>query len=104
VNRTRSSNRREEIRRSTEQLKHDITLKLKFEQQEKLILSQRREIEALEVAKARLEGELERQGLELKKARIELAITEERKTESEQCYKNEIKYLIDKLLKTKNKL
>jgi hypothetical protein len=29
---------------------------------------------------------------------------EERKTESEQCYKNEIKYLIDKLLKTKNKL
>ena len=29
---------------------------------------------------------------------------EERKSESEQCYKNEIKYLIDKLLKTKNKL
>lgn len=31
-------------------------------------------------------------------------MTEERKSESELCYKNEIKYLIDKLLKTKNKL
>lgn len=29
---------------------------------------------------------------------------EERKSESDQCYKNEIKYLIDKLLKTKDKL
>lgn len=31
-------------------------------------------------------------------------MSEERKQENEQCYKNEIKYLIDKLLKTKNKL
>jgi len=40
----------------------------------------------------------------LKRTKIELAMCEERKSESEQCYKNEIKYLIDKLLKTKNKL
>ena len=31
-------------------------------------------------------------------------MSEERKGESDQCYKNEIKYLIDKLLKTKDKL
>ena len=31
-------------------------------------------------------------------------MSEERKRENEQCYKNEIKYLIDKLLRAKSRL
>ena len=54
--------------------------------------------------KDRLTIEYDRASLELKRTKIELAMSEERKTESEQCYKNEIKYLIEKLLKMKNKL
>ena len=42
--------------------------------------------------------------MELKKTKIELAMSEERKKESELCFKKETKYLIDKLLKVKNKL
>ena len=42
--------------------------------------------------------------MELKKTKIELAMSEERKSESDQCYKSEVKYLIDKLVKVKNKL
>lgn len=40
----------------------------------------------------------------MKQSKIELALQEDRKNESESCYKNEIKYLIEKLLKGKQKL
>jgi len=56
------------------------------------------------VAKDRLQLELDRCQVELKRTRLELAMCDERKQESEQCYRNEIKYLIDKLLKAKSKL
>ena len=52
----------------------------------------------------KVQNELDSIVLELKRTKIELALCEERKNESDQCYKNEIKYLIDKLLKTKTKL
>ena len=42
--------------------------------------------------------------MELKRTKIELAMAEERRSESDLCYKNEIKFLIDKLLKVKSKL
>lgn len=48
--------------------------------------------------------DLDKALLEVKRTKIELAMAEERKNDSEQGYKNEIKYLIEKLLKTKNKL
>ncbi len=51
-----------------------------------------------------MQAEIDKTIIELKRTKIELAMCEERKNESEACYKNEIKYLIDKLLKTKNKL
>ncbi len=51
-----------------------------------------------------MQSEFDKTLLELKRTKIELALCEERKNESEQCYKNEIKYLIDKLLKAKSKL
>jgi len=52
----------------------------------------------------KLQYDLDQALIELKRTKIELALAEERKQESEQSYKNEIKYLIDKLLKAKNKL
>ena len=54
-------------------------------------------VDALQIA-------FERTELELKRTKIELALSEERRAENEICYKNEINYFIDKLLKTKNKL
>jgi hypothetical protein len=51
-----------------------------------------------------LEDELKKHIHKLKKAKIELALTEERKVESELSLKNEIKFLIEKLLRVKNKL
>ena len=61
-------------------------------------------IDELALDKERLQQDLDKTVIELKRTKIELAMSEERKGESDQCYKNEIKYLIDKLLKTKDKL
>ncbi len=62
------------------------------------------QLEEIKHERDRLQIEFDKTVLELKRTKIELAMGEERKSESEQCYKNEIKYLIDKLLKTKTKL
>ena len=61
-------------------------------------------LEGISAERDHLQLDLDKALLELKRTKIELALSEERKSESEQCYKNEIKYLIDKLLKAKNKL
>lgn len=54
--------------------------------------------------KDRLQLEFDNVKLQFKRTKIELALCDEKKSEQEQCYKNEIKYLIEKLLKSKNKL
>ena len=81
-----------------------ITKERKIFELERKLKSKEDEIERLKQERDRLQQELDKTILELKRTKIELALCEERKNESEQCYKNEIKYLIDKLLKTKNKL
>ena len=50
----------------------------------------------------KLESELESVILELKQVKMEWALTEERKEETEVSLKNEIKYLLNKLLQAKN--
>lgn len=50
-----------------------------------------------------LEAELEHVILELKQVKMEWALTEERKEETEVQLKNEIKYLLNKLLQAQNK-
>jgi len=52
--------------------------------------------------KERLQIELDRHILELKQTKMEWALSEERKEESELSLKNEIKYLINKLMQVKN--
>eukprot|EP00347_Sterkiella_histriomuscorum_P012539 403368185 len=84
-----------------EQNKH---LSQKLQEQQDLIRNLHQQIEGFEREKLKEGVDYDKIELELKRTKIELAMCEERKSESEQCYKNEIKYLIDKLLKTKNKL
>lgn len=58
---------------------------------------------SLEKKNQKLEKELESVILELKQVKMEWALTEERKEETEVKLKNEIKYLLNKLLQTQNK-
>ena len=51
----------------------------------------------------RMQTEMDRLVLELKKTKIDLALAEERKAENELSLKHEIKYLIDKLMNERHK-
>ncbi len=58
--------------------------------------------EKADIEKQRLQVELDRLVLELKQTKMEWALTEESKEECELALKNEIKFLINKLLQVKN--
>jgi hypothetical protein len=62
------------------------------------------QIDSLKQQRDKIKLDLDKTIKDLIKSRTDVTLIEERKNESEICYKNEIKYLIEKLLKLKSKL
>lgn len=74
------------------------------EKKDKEIRDLRMHIEKISLQKERVQLELDRAMLELKQYKLDRNMVDEKRNENENALKNEIKFLIGKLLKAKSKL
>ncbi|CAG9316570.1 unnamed protein product [Blepharisma stoltei] len=90
---------------NTQQLYEHLSLaETLCEKKDKEIKDLKMQIEKILLQKERIQLELDRIMLELKQNKLDKASIDQKRNENEQALKNEIKFLIGKLLKAKSKL